>query len=128
MKPDIATREDIILFVDEFYGKVRQDELLGPVFNDVITDWKLHLDKMYRFWNAVLFGAAGYKGNPFAKHAPLPVGAIHFDRWLDLFRQTIDSHFAGEMATDTKTRAAVMAAMFIHKLSNMKGGADKVLV
>ena len=111
---DIA---DIKLFVDEFYSKVRQDLLLGPVFSAVITnDWQPHLDKMYAFWNTVLFGVSGYKGNPFSKHAPLQIEQDHFDRWLALFAETINAHFEGEVAEDVQKRAALMAGMFLSKL------------
>ena len=128
MKPDVRGLEDIVLFVDEFYNKVQKDDLIGPVFNNVITDWPIHLEKMYKFWNAALFGVPGFKGNPFAKHAPLPIGSAHFDRWLLLFDQTIDANFEGDMAADTKKRARLMAAMFLSRLNDMKGGADKVIV
>jgi len=126
---DIGDITDIKLFVDEFYNKVRKDELIGPVFSSVITgDWQPHLDKMYAFWNAALFGVAGFKGNPFAKHAPLPIAQPHFDRWLELFAAIIDSHFEGPMAEDTKNRAGLMAAMFVYKLGKMNGGPGKVIV
>jgi len=126
---EIEDITDIKLFVDEFYSKVRKDELIGPVFCSVITgDWQPHLDKMYAFWNAALFGVAGFKGNPFAKHAPLPIAQLHFDRWLELFYATIDTHFEGPMAEDTKNRAGLMATMFVYKLGKMSGGADKVIV
>ena len=128
MKPDIKNLDDIIIFVNGFYNKVQQDELIGPIFNGVITDWPPHLEKMYQFWNAALFGVPGFKGNPFAKHAPLPIKAEHFNRWLILFNEIIDNSFEGEMATDTKKRAELMAAMFLGRLQSMKGGPDKVIV
>jgi hemoglobin len=128
MKSDIKGLSDIVLFVDTFYSKVQSDDLIGPVFNNVIKDWQPHLDKMYMFWNAALFGVPGFKGNPFAKHAPLPIEFKHFERWIILFNETIDEHFEGEMATDAKKRAGLMAAMFLNRLENMKGGFDKVIV
>ncbi len=128
IKPDIRDLKDIILFVDDFYDQVRNDKLIGPIFDDVIKDWGPHLQKMYQFWNAAIFGVPGFKGNPFARHAPLPIDETHFERWLQLFRQTIDSHFEGPMATDTKTRAEIMAITFVHRLKNMKGGPGHVLV
>jgi len=30
---DIRDKEDIKIFIDAFYKKVRKDDLLGPVFN-----------------------------------------------------------------------------------------------
>ena len=128
MKPDIKGIDDIVLFVNEFYYKVQLDNLIGPIFNGVIKDWTPHLERMYQFWNAALFSVPGFKGNPFAKHAPLPINQEHFDRWLVLFEETIDAHFEGEMATDTKKRAGLMAVMFVSKLNHMKGGPGTFLV
>ena len=127
-KPDITELDDIIVFVDAFYEKVGQDELIGPVFNGVINDWQPHLQRMYAFWNAVLFGVAGFKGNPFARHAPLAIEEAHFNRWLELFSQTINNHFSGEMAELTKVKAKLMADLFLSKLQNMKGGVHRVIV
>jgi len=125
---DITGIADIKLFVDEFYAKVQDDDLVGPVFSQVITDWQPHLDKMYAFWNAVLFGVAGFKGNPFAKHAPLKIEPQHFERWLMLFGETIDVHFEGPVADETKKKAGLMAEMFLHKLRYMAGEPNKVIV
>ncbi|WPU97299.1 group III truncated hemoglobin [Mucilaginibacter sp. cycad4] len=126
---DIEDITSIKILVDEFYTRVRLDELLGPVFAEVIKDdWQPHLDKMYAFWNAALFGVPGFRGNPFAKHAPLPISDDHFNRWLELFTQTVDMHFAGPMADDAKNRAGLMAVMFQSKLANMKGGAGRTIV
>lgn len=125
---DITDLEDIRLFVDEFYIKVRGDMLIGPVFASVISDWRPHLEKMYAFWNAALFGVPGFKGNPFAKHAPLPIAQEHFGRWLELFTETIDARFNGTMAEETKQRAGLMAAMFMSKLDRMRNGRGHVIV
>jgi hemoglobin len=125
---DITGLEDIQLLVDEFYGRVRKDDLIGPVFDNVITDWQPHLEKMYAFWNAALFGVPGFKGNPFAKHAPLPIAQEHFGRWLELFAETIDEHFTGPMAVETKQRAGLMATMFMSKLDRMRSGSGYTIV
>lgn len=54
---DIKNIEDIKLFVDEFYSKVSDDQLLSPIFGMRIEsgDWEKHLNRMYDFWNTVLF-------------------------------------------------------------------------
>jgi hemoglobin len=128
MKNDVTGLEDIKLFVDEFYYKVQTDDLIGPVFNSIIKDWPPHLEKMYKFWNAALFGVPGFKGNPFARHAPLPISGPHFERWMLLFTATIEEHFEGEMAEEVKHRAGLMADMFSKRLADMKGPASKVIV
>ena len=51
---DIINLDDVKLVVDCFYEKVRNDEQLKDVFNDVIQDrWPTHLENMYRFWQTV---------------------------------------------------------------------------
>ncbi len=76
--------------VHGFYAKVRRDPLLGPVFDSRIGDWDTHLARMCRFWSSVALGSGAYQGNPMARHAPLPVDAVHFDRWLALFEETAE--------------------------------------
>ena len=126
---DIEDIADIELFVDEFYIKVREDELIGPIFSAVITgDWQPHLDRMYAFWNAALFNVPGFKGNPFAKHVPLGISQEHFSRWLVLFAATINHHFEGPMAEDAKHRAELMAEMFVSKLGRINGDPGKAIV
>lgn len=56
-KKEIENIADIKILVDTFYNQVRNDELLSPIFNGIIKDnWPAHLEKMYRFWQTVLFG------------------------------------------------------------------------
>lgn len=118
---DISSREDIEVLVNEFYGCIRTDELLGPIFNDIIGDrWPEHLDKMYRFWETVLLGNHTYSGAPFMPHARLPLEQQHFDRWRQLFDRTVDSRFEGDIAEDAKARAAKMAVMFRSKINYIR--------
>ncbi len=73
-KKDIVTFQDIQVLVNSFYDKVQKDELLAPIFNNVIQNhWSEHLEKMYRFWETVLLDANTYFGAPFLPHANLPV-------------------------------------------------------
>ncbi|MDB5262940.1 MAG: globin [Adhaeribacter sp.] len=129
MKHDISGLEDIKLMVDDFYEKVAEDELLAPIFNfRLSTYWVPHLEKMYTFWNAALFGVKGYMGNPFAKHATMPVTDEHFERWLRLFNATVDTHFAGPMAEEAKRRGLIMATTFSRRIQNNQGNEQLTLV
>lgn len=80
--------EMIRSLVETFYARVRQDELLGPVFESRISDWTHHLGQMCSFWSSVALMTGTYHGQPMPKHMPLPVDARHFDHWLDLFALT----------------------------------------
>lgn len=114
---DIANIKDITVLVNKFYDTVREDDLLGPIFNDVIENrWPEHLEKMYRFWQTVLLEEHTYYGSPFPPHAKLPVEKLHFERWIKLFITTVDNHFDGELAYEAKWRAQKMAEMFNYKI------------
>ena len=82
--------EDMIKrLVHAFYDRVRKDKLLGPIFDTRIVNWGLHLERMCAFWSSVALMSGGYHGQPMAKHLPLPVDGRHFDRWLQLFRESV---------------------------------------
>lgn len=128
-KHDIASLEDIKKMVDTFYTAIRNDDILGIIFNQNIQDrWPTHLNKMYTFWQTVLFEENTYQGRPFPPHAHLPISKIHFDRWLQLFEGTVDSLFIGEKATEAKWRAEKMATIFLSKLDFIHNNPDKPLL
>jgi hemoglobin len=75
--------------VHTFYGRVRQDAVLGPIFNSVVEDWDEHLAKLCDFWSSVTLMTGRYKGTPMKVHANLPqIAPEHFVQWLGLFRAT----------------------------------------
>jgi len=121
MKKEIETIEDIKKLVNSFYGKVREDDLLADIFNNIIQDrWSEHLEKMYRFWQTVLLEEHTYFGSPFVPHAKLPVEKQHFERWLKLFYETIDEYFIGELAEKAKWQGERMAQMFNMKIDHYR--------
>lgn len=80
----------IRLLVDTFYARVRQDSLLGPVFNAAIRDWPAHLGTLTDFWCSVALRAQRYRGNPMGVHRALHgIEERHFQRWLALWRETV---------------------------------------
>jgi len=77
-------------FVEAFYGKIRVDELLGPIFNARIADWPAHLARMKAFWRSVLHNSGEFSGNPMLKHLIIPgIEERHFAHWLTLFYATL---------------------------------------
>ena len=118
----IHTKEDVIYLVDSFYEKVNKDELLSPIFNDFAkVDWETHMPTMYSFWSSILLGEESYTGSPFPKHLPLPIKQKHFDRWLELFHQTVNDNFEGKLAIEAKNRASNIAEIFSFKIKSIKG-------
>ncbi len=86
--PRAMNDTQIAQLVDNFYVKVRQDDVLRPIFDQAIGDqWDSHLATMRTFWSSVMLGRATYKGNPMAAHLRLPsLSPMHFERWLRLWR------------------------------------------
>jgi len=78
----------IDLLVGTFYGRIRTHAVLGPIFNDRIDDWDLHIARLCAFWSSVILGTGAYSGSPMQKHLPLPIDGRHFDLWLTLFATT----------------------------------------
>jgi hemoglobin len=80
----------ISAFVERFYGHIRDDKMLGPIFAERVTNWPVHLDRMKSFWRSILHNSGEFSGNPMMKHMAIPgLGAEHFAHWLDLFNQTL---------------------------------------
>ena len=119
---DITDFRDVACLVNLFYNRVRDDDLLGPIFDDVAhVDWATHLPRMYDFWESVLFARATFKGAPLVVHRALaqqtPLTSDTFSRWITLFQSTIDDLFSGPMAEHAKNSAARIAATMEHNLT-----------
>jgi len=95
--------------VRTFYAQIRQDDLLGPIFNEKIDDWEPHLQRMCAFWSAVMLKTGRYDGRPMPKHVVLPIDAHHFDRWLNLFGRTVDRLCEVSLAATFRAKAATIA-------------------
>jgi hemoglobin len=89
MHTDI-THESIQDLVQVFYDRVREDEILSPVFNKALgDDWAPHLEKLVEFWSTIVLGSNSFKGNVYGTHMALTgIEPAHFSRWLGLFEQT----------------------------------------
>lgn len=114
-KQDISSREDITLLVNTFYIKVRDNDLLGPIFNTMIKDWDTHLELLVDFWETNLFFIKKYTGNPLEKHVEVDkfynytINELHFGTWINIWHQTIDDMFEGDIAQLAKNRARNMS-------------------
>ncbi|PIE50300.1 MAG: globin [Flavobacteriales bacterium] len=114
---EIEDRKDIELLVNAFYAKIRKDELLGDIFNTHIADdqWPAHLVKLADFWETNLFGIRKFKGNPTLKHINVDknldysVSQLHFGKWLELWFETINELYEGQLAERAKNAARKMA-------------------
>lgn len=122
MKKDIEDRKDIKLLIDTFYIKIRKEESLGYIFDEIAkVDWENHMPVMYDFWETTLFHKGSYKRNAMQAHIDLnektPLTKAHFDQWLFIFKATVDELFDGEMANNAKGRAISIATMIQFKIN-----------
>lgn len=116
-KAPLSNRNELEALLNQFYKKVRADQLIGPIFDDVAkVNWEIHLPKIYDFWDSLLFGASNYKGRPFPPHIPLNLKAEHFQRWLKLFFETVDENHQGLKADEIKVRALHIGRTFLSNI------------
>jgi hemoglobin len=126
---DIETREDCERLVRTFYGRALSDPIIGWLFTDVAKlDLEAHVPRITSFWETVLLGAQSYSGGAFRPHAELHskarLRAGHFERWLALWRATVDELFAGERAELAKAHALRVARAFHGRLEAMSAGVE----
>lgn len=76
--------------VHTFYGRIREDAMLGPIFESRLAGrWDAHLAKMVDFWSSIALKSGRYAGSPHVAHRGLGLEPKHFERWLWLFEETV---------------------------------------
>ena len=86
---DAGIDEDLIAKLALFCATVRQDALIGPVFEARVDDWDAHLTKLTAFWSSVVLKSGRYRGSPMPVHVAIDeISSNHFARWLQLFAET----------------------------------------
>ena len=69
---DISSRKDIELLMKNFYDKVKKDDTIGPIFNDVAkVNWEHHIPIICDFWETILLDSASYRDNVMEVHLNL---------------------------------------------------------
>lgn len=131
MKPDIVSRKDIELFIVSFYEKVKADETIGFIFNEVMQmDWEHHVPVIVDFWETILLDNPVYKKNAMEVHYSLnkkvPLTKEHFEKWLQLFSISVDELYEGKIATLAKTRAKGIADVMLLKMNTINNNQSAI--
>lgn len=126
---DIESRDDVERLVRAFYAKAMTDPMIGFLFTDVAKlDLEAHVPVITSFWETMLLGAKSYGGGAFAVHASLHrkagLRAPHFERWLWLWRGTVDELYAGPVAEEAKAHADRVGAAFYRRLAMIDAGEE----
>lgn len=102
---------DLERLIPRFYDRVRADDQLGAVFNDIVEDWPEHLDKLVAFWSSVMLTSGRYKGNPMMAHMRhhSRMTPELFVRWLALWAEVTDEELAPPAAAAMQAKAARIA-------------------
>lgn len=127
-KKYIQSRDEVSLLVRTFYARIRQDELLGPIFNGIIEDWEEHLELLTDFWETQLLYNRKYYGNPMTAHVSVDrevdntITEMHFGVWINLWINTLDELFDSmdEVANIAKNRARHMGTFLYVNLFNAR--------
>ena len=115
-----VSEDQLELLVSEFYSRARRDPLLGPIFEERVTEqqWPGHIERIVAFWSTALRGTGRYRANPIEAHREIPgLSREHFERWLELWRQTTEHLFDPPVARAIYVRAERMAGHMLRQLA-----------
>lgn len=93
------SHQDFFNVVDDFYTRIQNDPVLQVPFRSV-GDWPEHIQKLTHFW-WVKFGGAPYLFNyynPVEKHFFAGFNDELLERWLRIFRETLNTHLTQDQA------------------------------
>lgn len=114
---EIRNVEDITILLQRFYERARQDSLLGPVFYSQIKNWDEHVSMTAQFWMNLLFRGKGLDEGLDAKHSELFIQSRHFDRWITIFHDVVNTHYDGPVAQHAKFLSIKLAELCRSKLN-----------
>jgi len=121
---DLTTEDDVEALVRSFYRAAAVDTVLGPVFEAAEVDWAEHIPKVTAFWTWQLLGGRRYDGRPLQSHARVnamvPFTEAHYERWLELFCETLHEGWSGPTTELAEQRARRMAG----SMKRVLAGAD----
>jgi hemoglobin len=126
-----VTEDGIALLIDRFYAAIRQEPVLGPVFESAISpeEWPEHLATMRRFWSSVMLASGRYSGNPVAVHrAVTKLERPMFARWLALFEAAAGELFVPDVAVQFTAKAQRIAGSLQLALFHRLGEPPEGLV
>jgi len=93
--------------VEQFYGAIRADDMLGPIFGAKVSDWPHHLARMKDFWASIMLESGRFSGNPMRKHMAVGgLDAAHFARWQSLWDATLTQIAPNKQVADRFRDAA----------------------
>lgn len=123
VKHDIQSRDDVTKLVTAFYAKAVPDAVIGHFFTEVVKlSWEKHIPLIVEFWSGILLGEGSYRANVMEVHQKIDrlekLEQQHFDRWLQLWAQTVNELFAGPKAEEAIQRSQSIAQIMLYRLGS----------
>jgi hemoglobin len=109
--------------VHAFYAKVRNDELIEPVFERIVSEeqWPAHFERMTDFLVAVAFNGPAFHGDPLTKHARIrDISPAHFAKWLEVFKEVALQYWDTEVVTNLVHRATQIASSLSNGVNRLR--------
>ena len=113
----IGGSEGLSRLLRHFYADVRQDPLIGPIFNTQIKDWKHHLEVIASFWETIIGGPSTYARPMPRKHLTLRLREEDFERWLFLWQ----ANCRAQLPSDVAKEMIDLADHIAHRLRTILG-------
>ncbi|MEA2072596.1 MAG: group III truncated hemoglobin [Campylobacterota bacterium] len=120
MQYQTITKENIRKMVDRFYSQILKDEIVADFFieklgDEMISDeWQVHLNLLTDFWASTILGDASYTGQPLKPHMHMEgLKRETFERWLELFFESVDKYYTEEPASIFKNKSQTIADNFM---------------
>lgn len=123
MQDQIITRKNIRSMMDRFYSQILKDEIVADFFIDKLGDemisdeWQNHLNLLTDFWASTILGEQSYSGQPVKPHLHMEgLKRETFERWLELFFESVDKYYTKEPADIFKAKSESIANNFMRVL------------
>lgn len=99
---DRIGRENVDQVVNVFYERLLDDDLVGPLFKEII-ELELHKKRIADFWWIAMGGKPPVYDVHFDMvgiHEALDLEACHFERWFELMSLTLEAQLPPHLAAD----------------------------
>jgi hemoglobin len=123
--PDLDSVGEVHQFVTRFYRQIAQDERFHRYFNVIArVDWHAHTLQLTDFWAGVLFETEHDDADAVIEshrwlHEQEPFDAELFERWLEIFDETLDGGWQGPLAERARHRARGMAWAMARRIAGV---------
>ncbi len=120
---DLDTTTEIHEFVTRFYRDIAQDERFHHYFDDIANvDWNAHTHQLTGYWAGLLLGGPHDDADSVIEahrwlHDTTPFDEALFERWLEIFDETLDGGWRGIHADRARKRARGIAWAMAQRLT-----------